>query len=148
MTKAKTKQEIDEEMDEALGRKATPTEQALMDAMPEMMWRAFNNTLQQCVKAGIIDLNRSAREIAEQLDKRAVMYGCYLGMLRIMSLDGKEDVMQAHGVLNLILKDFIDNLAIGDCPDCEDKHLMCKEHGVEEKPTHPQANAPTTSTKQ
>ncbi len=143
-------------IEERITSEAKPAEIAIIKAMPEIMWRGFNQLLRELVAAKVIDpKTMTDAEMTESLSQNAMIMGCFLGMLRLMVLDNQEDferVVEGHRRMTRMLMDMCENSEIQKCGDCELPHIVRKGSDIskatpnpEEKQaaSHPQANAPS-----
>ena len=106
----------------AVGDDVSHVNQVMIDSMADVTFRAFQEVFASLDSQGLID-QKSDNKI---LQPRAAVIGCYIGLLRIMSLDGRIDPHRAFDHLNLELTKIITTSRIG-IPGEDDIEAMIAE---------------------
>lgn len=112
----------------------TPNEvcQAVISILPDLIMDVFKELLRELTNDGMID--QSIPE--KRLNPDAAIIGCYIGLIRIMSLDGILDPVKAQAKVNEELTDLIKHSRVADMKTCDPEQVMAEVEASVKASTH------------
>lgn len=99
----------------AVGDSVNEINQHMIDAMAHLVYDSFTIILDDLTKQGLVDQISPEKTLQPQ----AAVVGAYMGLLRIMSLDGRIAPQRAFDHLNQELQRLISTSRIGVVGECD-----------------------------